>query len=470
MTTLGRSIGLLALLALTSCSPFRSAAPELPGPVPDSFLEAPAGQDFSDPGRFWERFNDPQLNDLEAQGLDGNLSIKQALARREQFSALEKISRATALPFLNLTGAAGRDKALSMAGSTAGNSLRLAAVAGYEIDLWNKLGSGRSAASSSKQATVADIKTAFISVAAQIADLYYLTVEQRAQLALNEQIIKSQAETLARMERRYEAGLVPPLDLYQARQNIIAAQAKSPIFRANLAKANHALAVLLGRFPAENLSGDLAGLPDHLAPLPPGLPSALLSRRPDIEAALWRIKARDQEVAAAVAARFPSFNLTGGIGSASLDYAATVSGTFWNLLLDATLPIFDYGRRRAEVDRRQAIMAEEVARYQQTVLQAFQEVEDALSASRTGEEQLKLLGERYGATTATLRLAEEQYFAGLTDYLSVLTAQKNHFEVQAQLLSARRQLISDRISLMKALGGDWMVTEINKLQENREKR
>jgi outer membrane protein TolC len=105
------------------------------------------------------------------------------------------------------------------------------------------------------------------------------------------------------------------------------------------------------------------------------------------------------------------------------------------------------------------------------VLQAFQEVEDALVAGRTGQEQIKLLAERYTTTTATLRLAEEQYFAGLTDYLSVLTAQKNDFEVQTQLLSGRRQLISDRISLMKALGGDWMMADINnRLQENGESK
>ena len=117
------------------------------------------------------------------------------------------------------------------------------------------------------------------------------------------------------------------------------------------------------------------------------------------------------------------------------------------------------------------MLEEELARYQQTVLAAFQEVEDALSAGRTGEEQIKLLEERYEATSATLRLAEDQYFAGLTDYLSVLTAQKNHFDLQAQLLSARRRLISERISLMRALGGDWMVADINKrLQENGEKK
>lgn len=466
-----KAIFLVMILGLSGCSVHHSTVPELPGPLPEKFIGAGAGQSFSEPGRFWEQFNDPQLNELESHALDGNLTIKQAMARYGQFTALEKISRASLLPFLNLSGSAGRDKQLSSLGGTEGNSLRLSAVAGYEIDLWNKLGSGRSAASYNRDASVADIKTAFITVAAQVADLYYLTVEQRAQLALNERIIASQADTLARMESRYEAGLVPALDVYQARQNIIGAKAKSPVLRANLAKGNHALSVLLGQFPAQELSGEFTGLPEILPEVPAGLPSELVSRRPDIEAALLRIKAKDNEVAAAVAARFPSFNLTAGIGSSSLDYATSISGTFWNLLLDAAMPLFDYGRRRAEVERRKAILAEDLARYQQTVLRAFQEVEDALVAGRTGEEQIKLLKERYEATTATLRLAEDQYFAGLADYLSVLTAQKNHFEVQGQLLSAKRQLTSDRIGLMRALGGDWMMDDINKrLQENGEKK
>ncbi len=464
-------MGLILLGLLSGCGVHHSTVPELPGPLPENFTGAGTVPDFSEPGRFWEQFSDPQLNDLESTALDGNFSIKQAMARHEQFTALEKISKSSLLPFLNLSGSGRSEKQLSTGGGTEGSSLRFAAVAGYEIDLWNKLGSNRSSASYNKLASVADIKAAFISVAAQVADLYYLAVEQRAQLALNERIIASQADTLARMESRYDAGLVPALDVYQARQNIIGAKAKSPIFKANLAKVNHALAVLLGQMPGHALNGERVKLPAILPEVAPGLPSELISRRPDIEAALLRIRARDQEVAAAVAARFPSFNLTATIGSGSLDYVSKISGTFWSLLMDAALPLFDYGRRRAEVDRRNAVLREELARYHQTVLTAFQEVEDALINGRTGEEQIKLLAERYLATTATLRLAEDQYFGGLIDYLSVLTAQKNHFEVQAQLLSARRQLISDRISLMKALGGDWMSEEINnRVQENGEKK
>ncbi len=452
---------LLIVSPLAGCSVYSSNLPELPGPLPDKYIESRGGEEFAEPGRFWEQFNDPQLNQLVTEALDGNLTIKQALARYDQFTALEKISRASLLPFLNLAGSASQDESLSTMGSNEGTSLRLSAVAGYELDLWDKQGKGRDKSSFNRQASVADIKTAYISVAAQVTDLYFLLIEQRAQLELSDGIIDSQADTLARMESRYEAGLVQALDVYQARQNILASRAAKPVYQANLAKGSHALASLLGRFSEPGLGGEKSNLLKLDNEVLPGIPSELIARRPDIQAAFLRLQAKDAEVAIAVADRFPSFNLTAVFGTGRLDYTSVISDTFWNLLMEAVLPVFDNGRRRAVVEQRKAIVEEELARYHQTILSAIQEVEDALASYRYGLVQLKLLEERHIATTATLRLAEDQYFEGLTEYLSVLTAQVAHFNVQRQLLSSRRQLISDRISLMRALGGDWMVNRMN---------
>ncbi|MBU0482648.1 MAG: efflux transporter outer membrane subunit [Proteobacteria bacterium] len=449
-----RMIPLFLIAAfLPGCSVYDSKLPELLTPLPEAFVEGGDWQNAPDPGRFWEQFNDPDLNGLVEEALEKNLSIRQAQARYEQFAAQQKISRASLLPFLNLTGGIGADDPLT---GPDGTSMRLSAVAGYELDLWNKLGSDRDKASFNLQASAADLKTAMISTAAQVSDLYFLLIEQRAQLELSDRIIASQADTLARMESRYEAGLVAALDVYQARQNILAARAAKPPSQTRLAKGTHALAALLGRFPDPELGGsksELLKLDDEILP---GIPSELLTRRPDIEAALARLKARDAEVAAAAAERFPAFNLTAVLGTGRLDYVTVLSDTFWSLLLEVVQPVFDNGRRRAEIDRRQAVMEEELARYHQVVIAAVQEVEDAIVSYRNGLAQLQLLEERHVATTDTLRLAEDQYFEGLTEYLSVLTAQVNHFTVQQQLLSSRRQLLSDRISLYRALGGDWM--------------
>ncbi|MBU0675440.1 MAG: efflux transporter outer membrane subunit [Proteobacteria bacterium] len=447
---------LLVFSLLTGCAALGPSHQPLDSniPVPGHFVET--GDDTpAEPGRFWEHFQDRHLNDLVAQALNGNLSIKQALARRAQFDALERISQASRLPMVNLAGQLGRDQSFTSMGSgTAGNSLRLSAVAAYEVDLWGKLAHQRDGATFGAQASVAELKAAYISVAAQTSELYFLIREQQAQLLLNERIVASLDDTLERMENRYAAGLVPTLDVYQARQNILAAKSQRPGYEAARAKGEHALAVLLGRAPEQPVVDGEGTLPMLGAAIPAGLPSGLLQRRPDLEAALLRIKAVDANLAAAVADRFPSLNLAGVLGFASLDYATSLSGTFWSLLVEAVQPVFDNGRRQAEIERQEAVLDEALAGYHQVVLQAIREVEDALVSCRTGGRLLALLDERQQATADTLRLAEDQYFSGLTDYLSVLTAQKNYFDVQSQLLTARRRLISDQIGLMRALGGD----------------
>ncbi len=448
---------LLPVFLLTGCSVYHSKLPSEPATMPDSFQQLPDTTTASSAiSRFWEDFHDPRLNDLVTEALDGNLGLVQGLARIDQAEAQVRISRASKLPYLNLGGAAGFDQQLLNGQEVSGNSLRLSAAAGYEIDLWGKLASRRQAAELSASATRADLAALRLSVAAQATDYYYLLAEQQAQLDLTDQIITAQQDTMDRLESRYAEGLTPPLDLYQARQNILAAQSQRPVYEEGEARARHALAVLLGRYPLAETAAVPVTLPNSIPAVPVGLPSTLLTRRPDLVAALDRLRGIDAQVAAAVADRFPAFNLSAGLGLIRSDYLTSVSGLVWNLLLDAVQPVFDHGRRQAEVARQEALVRESLAAYHQTILKAVQEVEDGLTANTAQERRLVLLESRATAVAATLRLAEDQYFEGLTDYLSVLTAQKNNFEVQSQLLSGRRQLISTRISLWRALGGDWV--------------
>jgi outer membrane protein TolC len=175
------------------------------------------------------------------------------------------------------------------------------------------------------------------------------------------------------------------------------------------------------------------------------------------------VEAADADIAAAIADRFPSINLIGNYGRVNQDIAAgLIEGDFWSLLGNFTMPIFDAGRRRAEVDRNKAVARERVAAYQQAALNAFREVEDALARNRETELRIESLEETEQATGATLRLTLDRYLFGVTDYLPVLTSQRAHFEAQSRLLSARRQLITARIGLARALGGDWMAAEITR--------
>jgi NodT family efflux transporter outer membrane factor (OMF) lipoprotein len=447
---------LLPALLLAGCSAYHSKLQPQPATLPDRFHQLPDSAAASlATTRFWEEFHDPGLNDLVSEALEGNLGLAQSLARIDQAEAQTRISQASELPYLNLLGAAGRDRQLLNSQEVSGSSLRLSAAAGYEIDLWGKLASRRQAAELSASASRADLAALRLSIAAQVSDFYYLLAEQQAQLDLTDQIIGAQQGTLDRLDSRYAEGLAPPLDLYQARQNILAARAQRPVYEEGAARARHALAVLLGRYPEAETVSVPATLPDLIPAVPVGLPSTLLTRRPDLVAALDRLRGTDAQVAAAVAERFPAFNLSAGLGLIRSDYLTSVSGLVWNLLLEAVQPVFDHGRRQAEVARQKALVRESLAGYHQAILKAIQEVEDGLAANAAQERRLTLLAARATAVASTLRLAEDQYFEGLTDYLSVLTAQKNNFEVQSQLLSGRRQLISTRIGLWRALGGDW---------------
>jgi NodT family efflux transporter outer membrane factor (OMF) lipoprotein len=258
------------------------------------------------------------------------------------------------------------------------------------------------------------------------------------------------------VENRYRQGLGAALDVYQARQNLLEAREALPAIASSLAVAEHGLSVLVGRFPEENIGGQLMELAEAPEAFPAGLPATLLTSRPDIEAARLRLASKDAEVAAAVAARFPTLNLLGGYGVSRIDQGlAIASGTFWNLAAELSQSLFDAGARKAEVERRQAAFAEQLDAYRQAVLNAVREVEDALARNRATELQLQILKEREEAAAAALRLATGDYFEGLSDYLPVLVAQQLHFQTQRSILSSKRQLLSDRIGLARALGGSW---------------
>lgn len=465
LRTRSRYLLWLLLPALAACTLHQPQAATLPAAIPPTYIEG--GASVLPPSeRWWESFVDPRLNTLVEAALVANLDLAQAFARLEQTEALVVSARSAELPAVNLDGAAGRGRQAGPtgAGAVTADSYRLSAAASFELDLWRKLASRTEAARLEAAASREDVKTLYLSLSARVADLYFLAVEQRAQLALADRSIAAFADTLGRVEMRYREGLVPALDVYQSRQNLSAAQSRRPLFANTLAATEHALAVLLGRYPEGGLAAPLAELPNEPAAFSTGIPAQLLSRRPDIAAALLRLRASDERIAVAIADRFPSFSLVGSYGGASSELSELLrSGNlFWSLLLDLAQPVFDGGRRSAEVDRNRALFRESLARYHQSVLGAFQEVEDALAANRTTAERIAFLAQREEASRAALRLALDRYLQGLSDYLPVLTAQALQFDAESQLLSARRQLLADRISLARALGGEWMEKELER--------
>jgi NodT family efflux transporter outer membrane factor (OMF) lipoprotein len=454
------AFGVAALLSiLTGCSLHQPQQATLPVAIPPAYVEP--GDASPAIERWWESFADPQLNALIDEAFAANLDLDQAFARLQQTEAQLQSTAAAQRPFLTLLGESKEEKTPSFFDDIQGSSHRFSAAAGYEVDLWRKLASRTRGARLDLAASRREVETLYLTLAARVADLYFLAVEQRAQLALTDRNIAAFADTLERVERRYREGLVPALDVYQSRQNLAGARSRRPQFENSLAATEHALAVLLGRYPGGAAAGGLAALPAIAEQFATGLPSQLLARRPDVEAALLRLQASDARIAAAIADRFPSVNLLANYGYMRTAFSTgDIVGTFWNVAVDLAQPILDGGRRAAEVERNRAVFRENLARYQQAVLTAFQEVEDALVANRTTEERISFLAQREEASEAALRLALDGYLQGLSDYLPVLTAQGLQFDAESQLLAARRQLFADRITLARALGGEWMDEEM----------
>ncbi len=450
----------LLLVFVAGCAVHRPQPTPLPVEPPAAFAEPTLLlEPFT--GRWWESFGDVRLNAVMEEALAANLDLEQAHARLAQTEALLRTAAAAERPALTVEGAAGRGRQSAPVGApfapATADTYRLSAVASYEIDLWRRLSSRTEAAHLDALAARQEVKALTLAVTARVADLYYLAAEQRAQIALSERTIAAFADTLERVELRYREGLVPPLDVYQSRQNLATAQARRPQFENALAVAENALAVLLGRYPRSPEDDAPETLPT-IHPFAAGVPGELLARRPDIEAALYRLQASDARIGAAIAERFPALRLTGSYGASGTELGDLLSSgaIFWNLLLGIAQPVLDGGRREAEVERTRAVFREDLARYHQSVLVAFREVEDALAANRTSEERLRHLETRQEASAAALRIALDRYLQGLSDYLPVLTAQGLHFDAQSQLLAARRQLVAERITLARALGGEWM--------------
>ncbi len=302
----------------------------------------------------------------------------------------------------------------------------------------------------------------YVSLSARIAEAYYLILELRAKIVLNRQIIDFFEKTVELVRLRYERGVVPSLDLYQARQNLLSARADMPVFESDLVHAENSLALLLGFRPGQADMGDFTSLPDVESSYVAGLPSELLARRPDVEAAFQRLQASDADIAVAIAERFPSFSLTADYGSRTTDLSDLLQNpnVFWNVLAGVSAPLFDGGRRRANVVYKEALFRERLAGYHQSVIRAFADVEDSLARERgTDNRYIELLAYKE-VTEATLRLSLQRYRFGVDTFLPVLTAQASHSRALMAVITAKRKKISSRIQLARALGGSWMVDEI----------
>lgn len=466
---------LASLLILAGCS----LAPTYQRPeaaVPVAYKEAPAadGQwklaepaDSAARGDWWQLFGDATLNDLEEQALAANQSLKAAAARLGQARALEQNARAALFPQFGVGFGPTRQLASPAAQGLPANAETSAqtlwrgqASFAWEADLFGRLGSAADAARIDSERNQALFRSTLLALQADVAQAYFLMRELDSVQALYADTVKLRQETLQLFERRFDAGDIGELELARARTELASAEAEADGFARQRAVAEHALAILLGKTPAE-FSLPPQPIVRLKVGVPAGLPSALLERRPDIAAAERAMAAANERIGAARAAYFPRLSLTGSAGYESAGLGdlfktasqAYVLGPLVGTLL--SLPLFDGGARAAGVARANAAYDEEVANYRQSVLQAFKEVEDNLAHLRILDGQDRAQDRAVAAAERAARLSHIQHREGAISYLGVIDADRSVLQQQRTAVALNGERARATVNLIRALGGDW---------------
>jgi multidrug efflux system outer membrane protein len=402
-------------------------------------------------------FEGQQLEALVEEALGGNYSLQAARARLDQAEALARIEGAERLPGVSLSGSARRQETNSGGEPVVrqrSDSFAASLSVSWEVDLWGRVRSTALAAGADLAAAESDYAAVRLLLVSRVLEAWFVAVERRLQFNLAEEALRSFESNLTIVEERFRRGLNPALDLRLARANV--ASARSTYFQ-NQRLADAALRqleVLLGRYPAGKLELE-ARLPTLRGPVQAGLPSTVLSRRPDLVAARARVMASDARLRASRLSLLPSLSLTGNVGrsSAELDDLLRDSFDVWSLVGGMSAPLFQGGRLRANVSRAEARFAETLAGYGEVLLTAFREVESALASEIYLREQLSALETAAEESTRALELAEERYGRGLVDIITVLEAQRRAFSSRSAVLGAEAALLTNRLALHLALGG-----------------
>ncbi|NKF23901.1 efflux transporter outer membrane subunit [Solimonas marina] len=421
---------------------------------------------------WWTLFNDPQLDQFVAQVEVSNQNVAAAVASYAQARATVREERAAIFPTIDLSAGATRSGTKSSGSSTVvstggtsvtssgssrvRNTYQTDIGASWEPDIWGVLRRGIENANATLSASAADLQAATLSARGELVTDYLSLREADAEIALLEKTVDGYQRALEITQNRYKVGVAPKSDVLSAQSTLYSTQAELEAMRNTRAQYEHAIAVLLGKAPSD-FSLAPADWNGTVPNVPVGLPSTLLQRRPDIAAAERNVAAANATVGIQQAAWFPSLTLSASYGtsSSSLHKLFDASSALWSLGASAAETLIDFGARRGAIDAARAAYDQAVASYRETTLEAFQDVEDNLSATRALEKQYALRQQASTAADENERVLLNQYRAGQVAYSDVVTA-------QASALSARRSLVqvalsrqTTAVALIQALGGGW---------------
>ena len=458
-----RGLSLILFLLVAGCATSlpEISADKLPEPAPAEFKEkwtvaAPA--EAQPRGEWWKAFNDPVLDGLIERANQGNASVRVAAARLAQARAFVRATDADRSLQVNVGASASR--AQGIVGGTNVGPARSLFIAGadlsYEVDLFGRLSHASEAAVRDAQSREGLLQSARLLVQAEVAQNYLALRALDDERALVRTTLNAYRETHALTERRWRAGDVAELDVARASTEVSSTESEALALDRRRAQLESALAVLIGEIPSK-FSLTEAEWRTALPQIPAGIPSTVLTRRPDVSAAQNTMLAAQSRVGVAKAAYFPNISLTGfaGYGSTDLGELFQWSSRAWLLGALFSLPVLDGGRRKAGIEATTADLDGAVARYREQVLVAFKDVEDQLAALRLLTEQAEAQSRAVTSAQRTTSLSNARYRAGYVSQLELLDAQRSELRNRREALEVRSARYQSTVALVRALGGAW---------------
>jgi NodT family efflux transporter outer membrane factor (OMF) lipoprotein len=471
----------LAVIALASCAVgpnYHVPATTLPSaftPVPPSTQPTVAGTTTRpiDITRWWQSFDDPELNALVDRAVASNLDLDIALSRLQEARTQEIVIQGGALPVAEASGAAARGSGTnSTKGRVSGplnagtNTTGLKEItqvvgfdSGWELDLFGRYRREIEAAHDDTQAAMEERNAVLITVVSDVARSYMDVRALQMRLAILQQNVQIEQQSVDVVQQRYDRGLTNEFDLVLAQRQLATLRSELEPMNSDVAVAGRRLAVLLGEYPAQvaremNKPAALPQLPDQFQA---GLPLDLLRRRPDIREAERELAANTARIGAATANLFPRVAITAGLGmqGQGLGRTPAMNSFIWSAGPTAYWPLLDFGAIDALIDIQELRTHEALVYYKKTILDAVQEVDDAISVYASQQDRLRNLANALNASQRAVTLANQRYDRGLTDYLNVLDAERQLYELQDQYAVAQETVVVQFIALYKGLGGGW---------------
>lgn len=412
---------------------------------------------------WWELFNDEQLDTLIMTALLNNRSVLQAASRVEEAKAYLGYNQADLWPALGYNGniQVPDNSTISPLGSM------LAAGIVWELDFWGKFRRANEAARAELLAAQYSQRWIYVNLIADVASTYFAYLDFKQRYEISVRTLASRLESLRIIEARFEKGIVPELDLNQAQIQEAIAASSIPVNQRLMSITENTLSILIGQNPRQLLIG--TNLEEVVPPseIPVGIPSEILARRPDVRQAEQILIAQNARIGVAQAMRFPSISLTGLFGSVSPELGSLLSSNSlgWSAAAGIAGPVFNFGKnkRRVEIERFRSEQA--LYGYEQTILLAMADVEDALVGVHTYDLEVEALNRQMIAARNATMLSKERYNGGVTSYLEVLDSERTLFNAELQATQSYRNQLNNYIQLYKSLGGGWISTEEKQAEE-----